>query len=286
MLKRLHKLLEANSRPAVFAASVFLLLVINYIDYISGTRISLGVFYLVPIAIVAWRIGRPFWFPFCVLSAATWGAINFDGVHALIAVWNTATRLVFFSVTGFLASEIREMLDHEIAVSRTDYLTGAANKRAFVERAELELSRLRRTSRPLSLAYIDVDDFKKVNDSFGHSAGDELLRSITRVGKASLRETDLLARLGGDEFALLLPEAQRDEAIFVAQKLRRVILEEAKRQGWPIDLSVGVVTFTSPVASVDELLHIADELMYTVKSSGKGRVEQQVFPAMGSADAN
>jgi diguanylate cyclase (GGDEF)-like protein len=63
-----------------------------------------------------------------------------------------------------------------------------------------------------------------VNDSFGHSAGDELLRSITRVGKASLRETDLLARLGGDEFALLLPEAQRDEAIFVAQKLRRVIL--------------------------------------------------------------
>jgi len=286
MLNRLHKILETKNRSTVLAASVFLLLLINYIDFATGTRISLGAFYLIPIAVVAWRVGRRYWFPFCLLSAATWGVINFDGVHALIDVWNTITRLIFFSVTGFLVWEIREMLDHEVAISRTDYLTEAANKRAFVERAELELSRLRRSSRPLSLAYIDVDDFKKVNDSFGHSAGDELLRCITRIGKACLRQTDLLARLGGDEFALLLPESQREDAIFVTQKLRKAILDEAQGQGWPIDLSIGVVTFTSPVENVDELLHMADELMYMVKSSGKGRVEQQVFPVVGSADAH
>jgi diguanylate cyclase (GGDEF)-like protein len=160
----------------------------------------------------------------------------------------------------------------ERELARTDYLTGAVNGRSFAELAEAEINRARRNEHPFSVAFMDVDDFKLVNDREGHSAGDRLLQLVSDTIRHNVRNVDTVARLGGDEFAVLMPETGDDAAQVVIRRVRRELLDVVKRRGWPVTFSVGVVTWDIPPTSVDDVLRAADDLMYTAKRLGKNTV--------------
>jgi diguanylate cyclase (GGDEF)-like protein len=156
-----------------------------------------------------------------------------------------------------------------------DALTGLANRRALDERLEEELDRARRYRTHLSLVLVDIDDFKQVNDRYGHQSGDDLLRAFATALSGSLRELDLAARFGGEEFALLLPGTPSGGACIVAEQIRRLVseLELVGPGGLPIRLtaSFGVADYPS-CATVDELYECADRRLYDAKRRGKDQV--------------
>jgi diguanylate cyclase (GGDEF)-like protein/PAS domain S-box-containing protein len=168
--------------------------------------------------------------------------------------------------------KLRAALENEKNVSRVDFLTQIANRRAFSEILQLEIKRSRRYRRPMTLAYLDLDNFKQVNDQFGHDTGDELLRLTAQTLRANIRATDTIARLGGDEFALLLPETDHQPACAVIAKLRGILLETIEARHHAVTLSVGLATFAAPGDSIDEVIKIADDLMYSAKNQGKNCV--------------
>jgi diguanylate cyclase (GGDEF)-like protein len=161
-------------------------------------------------------------------------------------------------------------LDNEKSLSRSDYLTGLANRRAFEELFEMECKRSRRYNRPMTLVYLDLDDFKKVNDGRGHQTGDEVLVAVATTLRSSLRSTDCVARIGGDEFAILLPETDEEGARIIMNKLNAVLQTLLTPTNWPIGFSFGVVTFPAPLESLETMLERADKLMYEAKHAGKG----------------
>lgn len=135
-----------------------------------------------------------------------------------------------------------------------------------------ELERSRRTGRPMTVAYIDLDDFKGVNDRLGHPAGDDLLRRIAASLTKSIRRIDVVARLGGDEFTILLPETTEPEARAVLARAEKSIGATTKADRFPVTASIGAVTFSRPPISVDEVVSRADRTMYKVKQRGKNQV--------------
>jgi diguanylate cyclase (GGDEF)-like protein len=157
----------------------------------------------------------------------------------------------------------------------TDELTGLSNRRRFMEVVTLELKRSERFESPLGLILVDLDDFKLVNDRFGHNTGDDVLRALSDVFRASLRDVDLAARLGGEEFAVLLPETDGVGAAGVAERLRAGLVAvelqgpEGDRVG--VTASFGVALYPE-AHSVDELLRLADAALYRAKAEGKNRV--------------
>jgi diguanylate cyclase (GGDEF)-like protein len=140
----------------------------------------------------------------------------------------------------------------------------------------MELERARRHGRPLTLAFIDADDFKYVNDALGHAEGDALLITVAQTLRGSTRAVDAVARLGGDEFALLLPETDGDTARTLLHRLRATLGEAMERHGWRVGFSVGAATFVEPPASADLLMARADELMYEAKKTAKGSMRLAV----------
>lgn len=167
---------------------------------------------------------------------------------------------------------LQEALERERQRAHTDHLTGASNARHFAEVAQREIDRLQRYHQPFTLCYIDLDNFKGVNDSLGHSVGDQVLCAVTATIASHLRATDLLARLGGDEFALLLPQTEQAGALATMDKLRQEVATRMAASGWPVTLSVGLLTCHRAPASVDDLLREVDRLMYSAKGGGKDRV--------------
>ncbi|MGW8249860.1 MAG: GGDEF domain-containing protein, partial [Anaerolineales bacterium] len=129
-----------------------------------------------------------------------------------------------------------------------------------------------RFHRPLTIVYIDLDNFKQINDRYGHSTGDIVLKTVVQKIKNNVRATDILARLGGDEFALLLPETNQENAHNIVTRLQGILTEEMLRCQWRITFSMGVLTCTDPPAGLNEILHQVDELMYSAKNNGKNAI--------------
>lgn len=172
-----------------------------------------------------------------------------------------------------MEAELHTAIERERTLAHTDALTGAANRRFFVDMVQREIDRALRYVHVFCLAYVDLDNFKAVNDRWGHSSGDDLLRSVVEAMSSHLRATDLLARLGGDEFALLLPETGAEGAVTTLRKMRDSVSEAMTPRGWPVTLSVGVLTCRQMPATVDDLVRAADALMYRAKSNGKDAIE-------------
>jgi diguanylate cyclase (GGDEF)-like protein len=151
-------------------------------------------------------------------------------------------------------------------------LTELLNMRAFYDLAYVEVNRARRFKRPFTVAYMDVDNFKMVNDQFGHETGNILLRLIADTLKANIRAIDLTARLGGDEFVILLGETGSESAHVVFSKLQEQIIDAFDRNRWPVTLSIGAVTYNKPPDTIDDMLRKTDKLMYSAKNSGKNKI--------------
>ncbi len=182
----------------------------------------------------------------------------------------------------------REATEQYRRDTQCDHLTGLANRRAFFEAAELELARFRRTPRRLSLILLDVDDFKGVNDRYGHAAGDALLQRLAAVLVGTFRQVDTIARVGGEEFAVLLPSAGIDAACGAAERMRLAVDAEAVEvDGEPIrvTVSVGVATMDGDLMEFGALMKRADSALYAAKSAGRNRVVVSAQPLAAAATA-
>jgi len=183
------------------------------------------------------------------------------------------------TVSSQLAVAIQraELLEELKRLAIKDPLTDTYNRGYFERQLEVEIARSRRSGQPVSLIYIDLDDFKQVNDQFGHAVGDNILRQMARLFMSNIRSTDTLARIGGEEFAIILPETPKEGAVTLAEKLR-LLVERSKFLGDSQSLTIhktvsaGVATYPDDALSSDELVRKADDAMYSAKELGKNRV--------------
>src|SRR5215204_3593453 len=219
------------SKPGWIVAGVLLLSMVAYLDYITGTEFSFSLFYLLPITLISWAISERFGLLFAILASCVWIAVdiwsgNSSRTSNLFAyMWNATARLGFFLLPVFMI-RLNRALQHEKELARKDFPTGVLNARFFHELAQMEINRSVRYKRPFTIAFIDVDNFKAINDTFGHTTGDTVLRIIATNVKAHLRKTDIVARVGGDEFVVLLPETDAQNAPAVISNMQRALLNE------------------------------------------------------------
>jgi diguanylate cyclase (GGDEF)-like protein len=282
-----RRLLEVRKRvgklppSSVLILMAFLVLFLGAIDVLTGPEISFSVFYIFPILLATWLIGRRAGVFTSVMSAIIWRlADSLAGQtysHPLIAYWNMLVRLAFFLVNTFLLSELQARLRRETSSARIDPLTGIANRRQFYELAQLQIARADRQGEPFTIAYVDIDGFKAVNDRLGHASGDELLSLAANTVQANLRVVDVVARMGGDEFAILLTHTEQRSAEEALSRISSLLSGLARDRQWPVTFSIGAATFVRSPASIDEMIRTADDLMYAAKRSGKGVVRHEVF---------
>lgn len=281
-MKYLLEKMEPIPQGLAFATAIFLIFLLGILDYLTGFEVSFSIFYLIPVAFVSWLALRPYAVAVSLLSAASWYLADITAghqySHPAIPVWNAAMRLGFFLIVALSIREIRKLLLQERRLSRVDNLTGIYNSRAFRELAQVEIEKAERFGRPLTIAYIDVDNFKQVNDTQGHSAGDMLLQSVGRTLRENTRSSDIISRLGGDEFSLLMPETDRLQAEAAMTKLQGRLLDTAERNSWPVTFSIGVVTCAG-ACRLDEMIQKADNIMYEAKEGGKNRVVYGTYAA-------
>lgn len=250
------------------------------VDIATGFEISFSIFYLGPVALSTWYAGRREGFLTSAVAAAAWFLADSIAGHSysspLIPFWNALVRFGYFTITVYLLTRLRRQLELERHLARIDGLSGTLNRRAFQERLEYALAMAARNGQPLTLAYLDLDNFKLINDTLGHAAGDITIRQVARVLIESTRRTDIVARLGGDEFALLLPDTDRDGAAQLLQETRVSLLSASPHADFPIRCSIGAVTFSGKLPTCDQAIGAADALMYEVKSAGKDAIESRV----------
>jgi diguanylate cyclase (GGDEF)-like protein len=255
---------------------ILFVIFLGFIDHITGYEISFSIFYLLPIMAVSWLDRKSRGIILSILSAAMWLVADLtSGNHYsnfVIPFWNATMRLGFFLIITFFTAKIKNLLEKEQLLARIDFLTGVNNSRSFYELAQTEMDRVRRFPRPFTIAYMDVDNFKLVNDSLGHKSGDELLHSLAKTIKDNTRSIDIIGRLGGDEFAVFMPETNEKQAKTAVNKIHKYLSEAVQLNKWPVSFSIGVITCHG-ACTLEELIKESDDLMYSVKVSGKNGIK-------------
>lgn len=272
-LARIDDFFSRQKRKTLFVLVLLIVVLLGILDFLSGYELSFSFFYLFPIALAVWYLGRAEGRIAALLCSIIRAASSYlageNFTLEFYRYWNAGIRFAIFLLFAELLFELKTALLQEQTLSRTDFLTGISNRREFYNRAELEILQARRYRHPLTVAVLDIDEFKQVNDTAGHHRGDALLRLIAQTIAASIRKTDLVARMGGDEFALLFPNTDQDGARRVIEKAKHILADRLNKEEFHVTFSLGAVTFSSPPASVDEMLRSADRLMYHVKAEGK-----------------
>jgi diguanylate cyclase (GGDEF)-like protein len=286
-LVTLDETLRGWSRVRIGWLAIAAIAIVGVFDYLTGLEISVSVFYLVPVSLAAWYGGRRDGLVIVLIAGAVWSGVDvlagYPLGHPVLLTWDTLVHIVFLAFSALLLETLRSRLAHEQRLARRDPLTGVLNLRAFQERLEYSLALSARDSQPLTLAYVDLDDFKRVNDIHGHSQGDLVLTTVGHVMSEAVRSTDTVARIGGDEFALLLPGTGVAGAADVLPKLAQRLGEHLHTIGSSVTCSIGAVTFPRPPESADAAIRFADRLMYQVKRRGKNAIAFATFgPATGA----
>lgn len=252
------------------------LVCVAWTDYITTYEVSVSVLYLFSIFILTISTGLRGGLAMALACAIARRLTDYiTGMpynNFAHFYYNTFISFLIFSSIAYLSWELHKSYLTECTLSRTDELTNISNRRSFYELAENELLRCRRTGRPFNLLIIDADDFKVINDTFGHLIGDKALQKIAQTIKTNLRATDVVARLGGDEFAVLLPEISGDETKIVADKIHSKLFDAMQEESWPVTFSIGVVSCHSMLESLESILHKADIAMYESKRTGKNSI--------------
>ena len=272
--------IEKRNKSFIIAIGFILIGVLGIIDTLTGKELDFSLFYVIPILIVTWHTGLGPGIVFSLISALVWllsdvlsGNVTLLSIYA----WNTLTRLGFFLTIAFLLSRLLTVLEHEREIAHKDYLTGALNSLFFYNVLQMEINRSLRYKNLFTIAYIDLDNIKTVNDEFGHATGDEVLCFVVNQIKNSLRKVDVVARLGGDEFALLMPETNQKSAQVVLSKLQHNILAGMQKNNWPVTLSIGVLTYIDTPPTANEAIKKVDDLMYSVKKSSKNNIKYATY---------
>ena len=245
-------------------------------DELSG-EVNLTLLYLLPIWFAAWFLGAAGGLAIALASAIAWWAAGvatrwYYGPRLAVQIFNVAAQLALFAAVAVVLANLRQRGNRASAFARTDSLTGLLNRRGFLEVARREIARSARSGRPLTVALVDVDGFKEVNDARGQDAGDHLLGGMGTALRSAMRAVDVSARLGGDEFAILLPDADLSSIESVLDRLRLVLMQAAAEKGAPVTVSLGAATFQRPPASLDEMLRAAGRMLEDAKANGRNGV--------------
>jgi diguanylate cyclase (GGDEF)-like protein len=273
-LNRAIEWLSRQPTRRLVTGSLTLLFVIAAIDAATKPDVAFCVFYVIPVFLAAAGGRRP-GLAMAVVADLVWtvaDSINRSYSASFVPYWNAVARFAVLALITVLVATLTGKLARETGLSRTDSLTGLPNARAFHEAAAAEIHRMRRTGEVLTAAYVDIDNFKAVNDTLGHAAGDDLLALTARTMSDALRGTDVVARLGGDEFALLLPGANLADATARLQAVHNALNSATAATEPAIGFSIGAVTFAEPPHSGEHLIARADRVMYGVKQHGKNTV--------------
>ena len=195
-------------------------------------------------------------------------------ISAIIDSKNIITHFVAVKENITARKEAEEKIRHLNAgleqLAMTDYLTNLYNRRYFMQRGDEEFKRARRNKQPLSLLMLDIDEFKSINDGYGHEAGDLALQQAAAALKSGLREIDILGRMGGEEFAVLLPNTMLHDAVLLAERIQQIIAGTSFEMlgaslAITITISIGVAVMTDEMSGIDDILRNADEAMYRAK---------------------
>ena len=268
--------LGRKPRWLVLTAGIALIGLLGAIDHVTGDY-SLTLFYLMPVFLGAWFVNKWAGLALGLLSGLAIVLAqqlpyprSYDPF--VLHIWNTSMEVLFLLIMSHLISILKNDLEAEKALARLDPLTSAVNRRSFQELADYEINQSLRHKRVLSVAYLDLDNFKTVNDSMGHQVGDDLLVKVVQTLKQNMRITDVVARLGGDEFCILFPETCSDDLHKVLENLQHCLLATMSAHAWPVTFSIGAITYNSPPASADAMLSEADARMYAAKRAGKNMI--------------
>jgi diguanylate cyclase (GGDEF)-like protein/PAS domain S-box-containing protein len=209
-----------------------------------------------------------------------WEITHADGSKRLLAISTSILTAVDGSVHVLaLIHDFteEERLEREAMLARIDELTRVNNSRGFKEEAGLLLGLAARQVQPITLAYLDLDDLKPINDMLGHAEGDRVLKTVGDVLARSVRSTDVVGRLGGDEFAVVSLGASASGAKAFFGRLHEQLLKAMGERGWTIGFSMGVAFFSAPIPELEDALKQADALMYRAKRAGKNRMICETF---------
>jgi diguanylate cyclase (GGDEF)-like protein len=269
--------LQNRSTVVLIPVGLLLLGLVSAADYITHINyvLEFSPFYLVPVSFFSWFIGRQAGLVIALASATVGTLIRFQRAPHAIAYWDALVLLALYVTSALMISQLKKLYQRERELSRMDPLTEIANRRAFFESAAALWGFTQREKMPFSIAYLDVDEFKQLNDRYGHAAGDRLLAVTAASIRQALRGMDVVARMGGDEFALLLPAAEKETAAQIVDRVRRLLDEAVRQHGWAVTFSVGLVTFFPPLRPLSEMIQAADTALYRAKTSGKNRIEQK-----------
>ncbi|MEO6073685.1 MAG: diguanylate cyclase [Burkholderiales bacterium] len=221
-----------------------------------------------------WRLkadGTRFWGSAMIAPLREQPGAAIEGAQVPVGKDDSAYCLIVRDIT-----DKREAIEAHRKDAACDHLTGIANRRAFFEAAELELERRKRSMRDLSLVIFDIDHFKRVNDTYGHPAGDAVLRHLAVLLTATFRQVDVVSRLGGEEFAVLLPSTNLLDAAGVANRLRQSVTSQpVEIEGARISYTIsgGVAAMDDGLTGLDSLIKRADNALYAAKAAGRNQIE-------------
>ena len=280
-MKSILKIFDNRSYKYVWRASVLMVLLLTGLIVIFGNIVFFVPFYAIPITLASWYGSRKTGILLTLFSALMLVMAKIIFVQSRMSVplylFESLSYILAYLGLALIVTNFRDIHRIEVIAADTDDLTGISNSRSFYVELANELIRSHRYGHVFSLAYLDIDDFKYVNDSQGHLEGDRLLIEVAKCLKASLRKTDTTARLGGDEFACLLPETNQENAYIAFENVSEMLRKRMKKHGWDVTFSAGLVTFETIPDDVKEALNAADELMYSVKNGEKNNIALRVW---------
>jgi diguanylate cyclase (GGDEF)-like protein len=270
-----------QKRWAAFITCLLLTTIIGLARCVTGPEYALSLFYLLPIALATHCIGCTAGIVISCCSAVTWLMADLNMLamfrNPVVPAINAIFRLLVFLFVTRLLWALETTLEQQRTLALSDPLTQLANRRAFLELAERALKMAQRFGHPLSILYLDLDNFKTVNDRYGHHAGDVLLYRMARCIRDHIRDVDITARMGGDEFCVLLIDAPAISTWLIAKKLQTQILALMHQGQWPVEVSIGAATFISIPESVDQMIAVSDGLMYAAKQDGRSAIVHKVI---------
>jgi diguanylate cyclase (GGDEF)-like protein len=261
------------SKGTIFILGWCFVLLFGGIGLLTEHQIVFGVFYLLPVSVASWYGSRRQGVIVSIASVLMQFADDLFSLHkpigSFLLYWDAFGRLLPFLIIAYVFPALKNALQMEREFSRTDPLTGIANKRGFSERALREIERARRYKHEFTVSYMDIDNFKMINDSLGHAAGDSLLIAAAKTISKSVRAIDVAARIGGDEFVIMLPKTGYAEAEVIIRRIRDNLTGQMNKNHWNVTFSMGMITYRRFHGDIDSLIEETDALMYRVKSGGK-----------------
>lgn len=230
---------------------------------------------LIPVLANTWLIGRFGGWLSGFLAAFMWGYADYMNATSADSVWlfglNTVIHFINYGIVVELLHKVQELLEREINNARQDRLTGLLNRRGFMQAFNHQIELAQRLNTSFSISFIDLDQFKQLNDTKGHLEGDAALKSIGAVLMKEIRSTDVVGRLGGDEFCIAGFTSSSKDAETEALRLHTQLTQALSNHA-PVGVSMGVVFFDRPALPASQMIQMADETMYAVKQAGKGQV--------------